>query len=80
MAEGSNPASHPAAIPNLRVLAVTDNAENVGLRRMAVRRSAADPDVWDIYVAARNYGTAPQSVSIYLRFAGEPAGFRGITG
>ncbi len=79
VAEGANQASRPAAIPNLRVLPVADNAENVGLRRMAVRRSATDPDVWDIYVAARNYGTAPQSVSVYLRFAGEPAGFRGIT-
>ncbi len=77
VAEASNPAN--VATPNLRLLVVADNVENSGLRRMAVRRSTADPDVWDIYVAARNYGTVPKPVSIYLRFGGAPAGFRGIT-
>jgi len=33
-----------------------------------MRRSASDPDVWEIYVLARNYGAEPHQVSIALEF------------
>src|ERR1019366_9148040 len=35
---------------NLRVLLVPDAIENSGLRKVGLRRSASDPDVWEIYV------------------------------
>jgi len=53
---------------NLRVLQVQDTVENVGLRKIGVRRSVTDPDSWEIYVSAHNYGSQPRNVSIGLDF------------
>jgi hypothetical protein len=53
---------------NLRFLSVPDAIENCGLRRIGVRRSANDPDVWEIYVSMRNYGAAPHTVTLALTF------------
>jgi hypothetical protein len=61
---------------NLRVLPVPDSVENCGLRKIAVRRSASDPDQWDIYASVRNYGSSPKIVTLALRFGGAPAGAR----
>jgi len=68
----------PAATPpkNLRVLPVADSIENCGLRKIAVRRSPTDPDVWDIYASVRNYGAMPRAVTLSLVFGGAPAGAR----
>ena len=63
---------------NLRVLAVNGPTENVGLRRMGLRRSATEPDAWEIFVSVRNYGLSPQTVAIGLQFAGSPAGTKTI--
>jgi hypothetical protein len=74
--------SHPvtAAPPrNLRVLLVPDAVENCGLRKIGLRRSAADPDVWDIYASVRNYGSSPKVVTLALRFGGAPAGARRLS-
>ena len=56
------------AAQGLRFLRVPDAVENCGLRRMGVRRSATDGDVWEIYVSMRNYGTAPRTVTLALTF------------
>src|ERR1051325_1591716 len=48
--------SAPPPPKNLRTLLVSDPVENAGLRKVGMRRSASDPDLWDIYVSARNYG------------------------
>jgi hypothetical protein len=61
---------------NLRVLAVKAPTENVGLRRMGLRRSATEPDAWEIFVSVRNYGLSAQNVAVGLQFAGSPAGSR----
>jgi len=53
---------------NLRFLSVPDAVENCGLRRIGVRRSTADSDVWEIYVSLRNYGAAPRTVTLALTF------------
>ena len=60
--------SAPAPPKNLRALLVADSVENAGLRRVGMRRSAADPDLWQIYVSARNYGTKPKQVSLSIDF------------
>lgn len=58
-----------AALPrNLRVISVPDNVENVGLRKVGMRRSGADSELWEIYVAVRNYGARPHAVSLSLDF------------
>jgi len=61
-------AAGTAGLRNVRFLGVPDAVENCGLRRMGVRRSAADAAVWEIYVSARNYGTAPRRVTLALSF------------
>jgi hypothetical protein len=59
---GSNRTADPdaGAVPpaNLRTLLVNDPVENCGLRKIGLRRSAADPGVWEIFVSARNYASA----------------------
>jgi hypothetical protein len=69
--------SEVSALPaNLRVLGLKGPTENVGLRRMGLRRSATEPDAWEIYVSVRNYGLNAQNVAVGLQFAGSPAGSR----
>ncbi len=65
-----------AVPPNLRVLPVADAAENVGLRKLGLRRSATDSGLWEIFVSARNYGARPRTATITLGFGGAPAGMR----
>jgi hypothetical protein len=58
-----------AALPrNLRVISIPDNVENVGLRKIGMRRSGADSELWEIYVAVRNYGARPRTVNLSLDF------------
>ena len=63
-----------ARFTNLRWLAVGENPENVGLRKIGLRQSAGKPGFWEIYVSVRNYGTRPQSPPLTLQFGGAPAG------
>ncbi|BDC51097.1 hypothetical protein F183_A34130 [Bryobacterales bacterium F-183] len=66
-----------ATVPaNLRVLPVDGPSDNVGLRRMGLRRSSTDPEAWDIFVSVKNYSSSPRAVPIGLQFAGSPAGTR----
>lgn len=66
-------------IPNLRVLSVPEATENCGLKKVGLRRSATDPDSWEILVGVHNYGTHPRTVTLALAFAGSPAGVRQMT-
>jgi len=53
---------------NLRYLPIADNPENCGLRKIGLRRSSVEPDLWEIYVSARNYGTTSRTVTLALGF------------
>jgi hypothetical protein len=68
VAETETPDSKLEAPKNLRYLQVADNPENCGLRKIGLRRSGAEPDLWEIYVSARNYGTNPRAVTLVLGF------------
>jgi hypothetical protein len=57
-----------AAPRNLRVIPVHDSPENCGLRKIGVRRSASDPEVWEVYISAHNYGTTPRALTLALDF------------
>ncbi len=64
-----------ASVPsNLRVLQVTGAQENVGLRKIGLRRSTTVADTWDIFVSLRNYGLKPRDVGLELQFGGAPVG------
>ena len=61
--------------PNLRVLPVgATPQENVGIRKVGLRRLPSDPATWDIFVEVRNYGSRPHDVDLALQFAKSPAG------
>jgi hypothetical protein len=72
-------AADAPVLKNLRVLPITDSVENCGFRRIAVRRSGADSDIWDIYVSVRNYGSRSKNLMLGLKFGGSPAGVRRLT-
>jgi hypothetical protein len=63
-----DPGAAAAPPRNLRVISIPDNVENVGLRRIGMRRSGVESNVWEIYVSARNYGTRPHTVTMSLDF------------
>jgi hypothetical protein len=61
-------AGAPTAPRNLRVISVPDNIENVGLRKVGMRRAGGDSDTWEIFVQVRNYGSRPHDVHLALDF------------
>ena len=67
------------AVPNLRVLSVTDTIANNGIRNIGLRRSPEDSNVWDVYVACRNYGNQPAAATVAIGFGGAPAGAQRVT-
>jgi hypothetical protein len=66
--------SMPENTTNLRVLPVGGSVENMGLRKIGLRRSATDPEVWEILVTARNYGSRPREAVLSAAVANSPAG------
>lgn len=63
------------AIPaNLRFISIPGPAEHCGLRKVSVRRSLTDPDVWDVFIALKNYGSTQRSVPLAVQFGGSPIG------
>lgn len=75
----SDAESMQKAPPNLRVLPVAQSIDNCGLRGIGLRHSASDPALWEIFVAARNYGAAPRDVTLTLQFGGRPVGVRRLS-
>jgi hypothetical protein len=57
---------------NFRFIPIAGLAEHVGLRKMTVHRAVDDPDTWEVFLAAKNYGTAPRSVPAVVNFGGSP--------
>ncbi len=69
-----------AAVPsNLRVLNVEGAPENVGLRKIGLRRSSTAPDTWDIFVSVKNYGLKARDVGMELQFGGAAVGSRSFS-
>lgn len=71
--EGASGFATPA---NLRVLSVTGTPENAGIRKIGLRRSASESDLWHVYVSLRNYGKIATPVDLALQFGGAPIGSR----
>jgi hypothetical protein len=71
----SDPESGAAAdVPALRVIPVDAKVENVGLRRIGLRRSPDQPGRWDVFVSVRNHGVAAHEVPVSVKFGGAPVG------
>lgn len=69
----------PAIPANLRILPVRGDLENTGVRKLSVRRAANDPELWQLYVTARNYGRQVRSLPLVVTFGGAPVGTRKLT-
>ncbi len=68
--------------PNLRVISIPSNGENVGLRKLSVRRAtsaSAGADTWEAFVELRNDGSLPREITLLLQFAGVAAGSKTMT-
>jgi hypothetical protein len=61
-------------LPNLRTIPVAGDVFNTGLRKLGTRRSAKDPEVWEIHAGVRNYGTRPRTVTLALGFGAARGG------
>jgi len=64
---------------NLRVISSNIPDDNLGLRKVSLRRSPTSPGTWDIFVVVHNYSTKPRSVDLALQYAQAPAGARHLT-
>ncbi len=78
--------TQPPGLRNLRFLPVQESIQNCGLRRIGVRRSATETDVWEIFASVRNYGTVSRDLTLTLSFGPSaegpgriPAGSQHIT-
>lgn len=75
----------PSSPRNLRAILIPDAIENCGLRKIGLRRSSTDPDLWEIYISAHNYGAKPKAVTISLNFGTQdpatrvPGGTQSVT-
>lgn len=74
VAEDDGAQKNPPA--NLRLLSLDGDPENVGIRRLALRRMPGQADLWRIHLAMRNYGRQARTVDVALQFGGAPAGSR----
>ena len=52
---------------NFRWIAIDGPTEHVGLRKVSVHRAMDDPDAWEVFVAAKNYGSRASFRSIDRR-------------
>jgi hypothetical protein len=60
--------------PTLRLLPVQVPSRNVGIRRFHLRRAPNDSQLWEIFVAVRNYGRSPEAVPLIVTFGNAPIG------
>ena len=51
---------------NFRLLQIPSNGENVGLKKLGLRRSPASPESWEAYVSVKNDGARPRDVAVEL--------------
>jgi von Willebrand factor type A domain len=57
---------------NFRFIPIAGPTEHVGLRKISVHRATDDPDTWEVFLAVKNYGTAPRSAPSIVSFGGSP--------
>jgi hypothetical protein len=65
-------------IPRLRVLVVKSDIQNIGIRKVGLRHSPTEADLWEMFVSVRNYGPSRRNVQLGVQFTGAPAGMRAL--
>jgi hypothetical protein len=61
---------------NFRFVPITGPTEHIGLRKVSVHRAMDDPDAWEVFIAAKNYGAVARSVPMVVDFGGSPVATR----
>lgn len=69
---GNDEASFQNTPPNFRFIPVAGPSEHCGLRKVSVKQSPNAPDTWEIFIAAKNYGSKPRAVPLGVQFGGAP--------
>lgn len=69
----------PIPVGKVRLLPVRGRVDNVGIRRIGVRRSRRDVEYWDVLVFVRNDSTKPKLVPLEVRYGGAAAAVRQLT-
>lgn len=64
---------------SLRVIPIDAPVSNCGLHSIGLKRSQAEPDVWEVLVDVRNYGRDSRAVTLALAFGGTLVGTRELT-
>ena len=64
---------------NLRVLQVPSAGENVGIRKLGLRRSPSMPDTWESFVGLKNDGARPREIVFQLHFGGATVATKSFT-
>ncbi|MBY0502454.1 MAG: VWA domain-containing protein [Bryobacteraceae bacterium] len=77
--ETDNFTALPVAANRVRLLPVRGRVENVGIRRIGVRRSRRDVEYWDVLVSVRNDSSKPKLVPLEVRYGGAAAAVRQLT-
>jgi hypothetical protein len=72
---GDEPSSLPD-LANLRTIAVDAIRDNVGIRRLGVKRNEDDSSTWQATVTLKNYGANRRAVRLKTQFAGTVFGPR----
>lgn len=67
-----------AEIPRLRLLIMDCRIENAGIRKIGLRHSPTEADLWEMYVSVRNYGARARRLELRALLAGSPAGLRSL--
>ncbi len=61
---------------NFRLIPIDGPTEHAGLRKVSVHRAMDDPDAWEVFIAAKNYGAVDRSVPVVVAFGGSPVATR----
>jgi len=69
----------PVQAGRLRYLPVRGRVDNVGIRRIGVRRSRRDVEYWDVLVSVRNDAAGAKLVPLEVRYGGTAAAVRQLT-
>src|SRR5580700_6494242 len=72
----SEQAARLSAPTNFRLIAIDGPTEHVGLRKISVHRAMDDPDTWEVFIAAKNYGAMARSIPVTVAFGGSPVATR----
>ena len=72
----SEQAARLNAPANFRLISIDGPSEHVGLQKLSAHRVPDDPDVWEVFVSAKNYGATARSVPMTVAFGGSPVATR----